>query len=336
MNLDIRTGVQTAILLALLIGLVLLLIGWRTVKAGTRLRFFRKRREMLLHGWRMIFAAVGLGLVSLVVNSFAEPVVYRFFPPSPTVTTTPTITITPTVSLTPSITFTPTITNTPSVTNTPSIPGEILSLFESTITPVGDPIFSALVFAEELNENFQPINPAEEFANPIQKMYGMFSYDQMTAGAQWTALWYRNGELVFYETLPWNGGTGGYGYTEWEPPSDAWLPGTYNVQIFVGTSWLENARGTFIVTGEPPTPAPSTTPSRTPSPTNTIGPSPTRTLTPTRTATITPTFTRTPTITLTPTISLTPTITRTPRPTDTRWHTLTPEPPKSPTPSPVR
>lgn len=340
MNLDIRTGVQTAFILALFIGLISLLLGVRTVRAGSRLRYFRKRREMLLNGWRLIFVAFGMGVVSVVVNFFAEPTVYRFFPPSPTVTLTPTITVTPTVSLTPTITFTPTITNTPSVTNTPSIPDEILAQFESTITPETAPVFSSIRFGRQLDANFQPVDAAEEFANPIEKIYGAFSYDQMTSGVQWSALWYRNGELVYYETLPWNGGTGGYGYTEWSPPSDAWLPGTYDVQIFVGTDWLPNARGTFVVTGNPPTAAPTNTPTHTASPTNTIGPSPTRTNTPTRTSTITPTrtntptITPTPTITRTPTISLTPTITRTLRPTDTRWPTLTPEPPKSPTPSP--
>ncbi len=331
MDLDIKTGVQTAIILALLIGLLSLYFGFRTVKAGRRLPYFRKRRDMLVRGWRLIFAAFGLGFVSLVANSYAEPVVYRFFPPSPTITLTPTITITPTVSVTPTITETPTITNTPSVTNTPSIPEEVMQKFESTITPLASPVFSGLRFAQQLDEDtFQPIDPAEEFENPIKKMYGVFSYDQMTAGAQWTALWYRNGELVFYETIPWNGGTGGYGYTEWEPSSDAWQPGTYEVQLFVGSEWVEGARGSFVVTGEPPTPIPTLPPTSTLTPTQTMGPSPTYTSSPTLTPSLTPTVTITPTVTKTPTITLTPTITHTPRPTDTKWPTLTPAKPKIP------
>jgi hypothetical protein len=133
----------------------------------------------------------------------------------------------------------------------------------------------------------------------------------MTPGAQWSALWYRNGELLFYESIPWNGGTGGYGYTEWKPPSDSWLPGIYEVQIFIGMELVESAGSTFTVTGTPATAAPSLTPTRTPSPTATVGPSPTRTNTATPTATMTPTITKTPTITLTR------------RPTETRWPTLT-------------
>jgi len=275
----------------------------------------------------LIFVGVGFGLASFLVNNYAAPMTYSVFPPSPTVTLTPTVTQTPTISPTPTISLTPTITDTPSVTNTPSLPQEVQSRFESTITPVAGAVFSSLTFALRLDDNFLPVEPAVEFTNPINKMYGVFSYDQMTPGAQWTALWYRNGELVFYETVPWTWGTGGYGYTEWAPPTEAWMPGTYEVQIFVGSEWIEGASGTFTVTGEPPTSTPTIPPSKTPTSSPTIGPSPTRTNTATFTVTVTRTITLTPTITKTPTITLTPTITRTPRPTDTRWPTLTPVPP---------
>ena len=128
-------------------------------------------------------------------------------------------------------------------------------------------------------------------------MYGVFSFDQMLDGSQWTALWYRDGELVYYETKPWDGGSGGYGYTDWGPDPSFWLPGQYSVHIFNGNEW--KISGQFEVTGDAPaalptvtstfTPSttPSITPSRTPSPTKTLRPTktpvPTRTITPTRT-----------------------------------------------------
>jgi hypothetical protein len=326
MKLDIQTGIQTAFIIALLLGLISLWMGINSIRAGNRLPFFRKRRDRIVRGWRLIFVALVFGVASFMVRGYAEPVVYRVFPPSPTVTLTPTITQTPTISPTPSITLTPTITNTPSITSTPSMPQEIASKFESTITPQTEPVFSSLVFARKLDDDFQPIDPAGEFANPIEAIYGVFSYDQMTPGAQWSALWYQNGKLVYYETLPWNGGTGGYGYTQWAPAQDQWLPGTYEVQIFVGSQWVKGASGTFVVTGNPPTPIPTPSPTMTRTSTPTIGPTPTRTSTSTPTVTITPTPSKTPTITNTPTITLTPTITRTVRPTDTRRPTLTSPP----------
>lgn len=311
LNLDIHTSVQTAFILTLVLALLCLLVGVRSIQAGSKLQYFRKRHDRIVHGWRMVFIACIFGFSSYLVSNYAEPLAYRAFPPSPTVTSTPTITVTPSISPTPTITLTPTITNTPSVTNTPFLPEEIERLFESTITPAADPVFSPLVFARDLDDNFTPIDPETEFANPIDGIYGVFSYDQMTPGAQWTALWFRDGELVHYESIPWNGGTGGYGYTEWRPPSESWLPGVYEVQIFVGTQRIESAASTFTVTGNPPTSTPSPPPTRTNTPTATIGPSPTRTSTPTPTVTLTPTITRTPTITLTR------------RPTDTRWPTAT-------------
>lgn len=322
-DIDVQTGVTVAFVVFLLLGIFSLAVGLSAIRAGRSLQYFRKRRERIVQGWRLVLAGLILGAIGLSVNQYAEPVAYRFFPPSPTVTLTPTITATPTITVTPSISPTPTITNTPSVTNTPSIPEEVFGRFESTTTPAAEPVFSPLVFARELDENFQPIEPAEEFENPITKLYGVFSYDQMTPGAQWTALWTRNGELVGFETLPWNGGSGGIGYTELEPASETWTSGLYEVQLFVGERWVQSS--TFTVTGDPPTSTPTVPPTRTPVPTRTVGPTPTRTNTPTLTPSRTPTVTNTPTITRTPTITMTPTITRTLRPTDTSWPTLTRE-----------
>jgi len=107
-------------------------------------------------GWRLIFVGLGFGLASFLINNYAEPMTYQVFPPSPTITLTPTATLTPTISLPPTISLTPTIADTPSVTNTPSLPQEVQSQFESTITPAAVPVFSSLIFATSLDENFQP------------------------------------------------------------------------------------------------------------------------------------------------------------------------------------
>ncbi len=88
----------------------------------------------------------------------------------------------------------------------------------------------------------------------------------MTPNAQWTALWYRDGKLVHYETIPWDGEVGGYGFTEWKAPPEDWLPGTYEVQIFVGLDW--KVVGEFILQGDSPTPIPTQSPTPSPPPTD--------------------------------------------------------------------
>jgi len=168
------------------------------------------------------------------------------------------------------------------------MPEDVLNGFESTTTPNAEAVFSPIVFGQEIDDALQPINPSDTFENPVGHLYGAFSYNNMAEGSQWSALWYRDGELVYYESIPWDGGIGGYGYTDWEPDSDAWVPGNYVVQIFVGTEW--KVSGFFTVTGEAPVPTDTSTPTGTA----------TQTRTPTRTPTVTPSQTLWPTQTPTP------------------------------------
>jgi type VI secretion system secreted protein VgrG len=195
----------------------------------------------------------------------------------------PSLTLSPTITPTPTLTDTPSVTDTATVTTTPFLPIFIEAAFTSIVTPNPEASFSALEFSTRY-DGVNAIDPQTVFENPIDHMYGVFSYDQMLPGAQWTALWFRGEDLVCFETKPWDGVTGGYGYTDCEEPVDGWLAGLYEVQIFVGMEW--KVVGRFVVEGDPPT--------LTPSPSL----SPTVTLTPTRTGTPTPS--PTPTLSVTP------------------------------------
>jgi hypothetical protein len=327
MSLDIRTGILTA---QVIIAVLVILFTWqgiRSIRTARRLPFFRMRRERMLRGWRLLFGAVLLVVFVLLLNSQVEPLIYSYFPPTatititPTITQTPTITLTPTISLTPTITKTPSVTDTPTITPTPYVPLAVETLFSSTITPNPDAVFSELTFSNGIDENYTALNPNTVFQNPVGHMYAIFSYDGMVVGSQWTALWYRGSELVHFETIPWDGQTGGLGYTDWEPRPEEWLPGEYSVKIFVGLSWKQS--GIFNVEGEAPTAAPTETPTLTLTPTRTVTPTrtprPSPTITPSRTPRPTQTPTPVPTITLTRTPYLSPTPTLKPSP----WPTVT-------------
>jgi type VI secretion system secreted protein VgrG len=171
-----------------------------------------------------------------------------------------------------------------------------------------------LQFGQEIDKNYNLIDPGTEFQNPIKHMYAMFSYDKMMPGAQWTAIWYRNGELVYYETKPWDGAVGGLGYSDWGPSPDAWQPGLYDVQIFIGLEF--KVSGQFTVTGEAPTALPTLPPSSTVTP----KPSDAPTSTPTSPSTLMPSATPQPAATREPTA--------TPSPLPTKTSTFTPAPPK--------
>jgi hypothetical protein len=58
------------------------------------------------------------------------------------------------------------------------------------------------------------------------------------------------------ESMPWEGPTGGYGYTECTP--DEWLPGDYEVRMFVGEAW--KVTSSFTVTGAPNAATPTSMP----------------------------------------------------------------------------
>lgn len=323
MNLDIHSAVQTATILAIIFVVLSAIAGYRSIQKGRTLKFFRMRRERIVRGWRMIFLALLLIIVAFLLNSFAEPLIYSFYEPTATLTQTPTVTLTPTITLSPTVTLTPTITPTPSVSDTPTItptphvPLAVEAQFQSVVTPNPETIFSPLIFTQALDENWQPIAASEVFTNPVGHMYALFSYDQMIPGSQWTAIWYYGTELVHFETVPWEGGTGGLGYSDWEPEVHKWLSGEYEVQVFLGLTWKVSGR--FTVQGDPPTPVPS----QTPTPTRTQTPSPTITYTLQPTSTPRPSDTRQPSQTPLPS----PTIgTIFPTATNTNAPTFTPAP----------
>ncbi|MBI2757304.1 MAG: hypothetical protein HYX49_01345 [Chloroflexi bacterium] len=317
--MDIRSGIIATIILLALFAVFSFWRGMRTLQSARKMTFYRLRRQREAGGWRLLGLAIILVALAIWLPLFGEPIAYDYFPPSPTPSLTPTVTIVPTITLSPTITLTPTITDTPAVTDTPTItptpflPLAMQALFQSSVTPNPGAIFSPLLFSTKLN-NSQAVDPTTVFQNPVGHMYAAFSYDQMSPGAQWTALWIRNGEIVHYETKPWDGATGGFGFTDWNPTSDQWLAGKYEVQVFVGLEW--KVVGRFLVQGDPPTAVPTITP----------------------TATATPSRTRTPTLTVTS--SSTPTSSKTPLPTKTSAPSSTPKPTSTPkpsaTPSPTR
>jgi len=247
-----------------LTGLVLGVVAVRRVFQAGRLRYYLLRREQAAGAWRLLLVAAAMMLASIVVFAFGRPAAYVVFPPTPSVTptltrtSTPTVTQTPTITVTPSISLTPSVTPTATASFTPALPESLLLLYQDDITPEPEAILSPILVATSLTGFNIPIDPADAFENPVGRLYGAFSYDHMKDGVRWSAFWNLDGEPICFETKPWDGGTGGYGYTDCLPEG-GWLEGEYEIQIFIGTQWEVSTR--FQVRGAPPTAT------RTPSPT---------------------------------------------------------------------
>jgi hypothetical protein len=259
--------------IALLVGLLSLLmlgliwLGYQRIRAAQQLPYFTLRRQRLREGWRLVGLGFSLGLFGLFTRLFGAQAALVLITPTPSLTPTPTLTptasVTPTPSITPtaSATLTPSITPTPSATPTPEIPGALTVLFRETITPRPEAVFSQLEFAGQLDRLNRAIRPAEAFDNPIGRLFGAFTYDGLDDGVRWTALWYFGSQIVCSETKPWDGGTGGYGFTECEPEG-GFPPGEYEVRMFLGVVWQVSGR--FLVVGPVPTSVPTGTPTSTP------------------------------------------------------------------------
>ena len=295
LSLDFRTFVLTAGVLLTVFGLVTLLRAFRLFITRDDLRYSRLRQRQSAQAWQRILTGSLMLAVSGWLFTFGEQSIYRVFPvtptPSPTATAslTPSPTLSPTITLTPSLTPTLQFSLTPTPTSIPRLPQSISSLFESSVTPDPGTAFSPLTFSRTLDvETYNLGGVGATFANPVGQIYATFSYDQMLPGVQWTAIWYREGELVNFETLPWNGGTGGLGFTEWTASAEEWTPGFYQVQIFVGEELA--VLGEFSVEGGVLTSTPTQTSTPTATPTFTATPTPT----------VTPTHTRFPTSTTSP------------------------------------
>jgi hypothetical protein len=273
--MDIRSFVWVAAIFSVIGAYFAIRAAIKTMQTARKMSFYSLRRQQNIIAWRLFFLFILLLGFAFWLPSYGEPLIYVYYPPSPTPSLTPTITLTSTITLTPTITTTPTLTHTPSVTDTPSptttpfLPSAIEALFTGPVTPNPDAVFGAIQFSTNF-DGLNAINPQTSFQPPIQRMYGVFAYNNTIPGVQWSALWWRdNGvddrELVCYETQPWNGGTGGGGgFTECEDPIDGWAPGEYEVQIFMGYDW--KVIGRFRVLGELTTNTPEVTLTITPTP----------------------------------------------------------------------
>lgn len=279
MSIDVKAGVIAATLLTLIFFLISAVAGIQTVISGRKVKFFQLRRDQILRGWRLIILGIFWVLLGIGVYFFGEPIAYRYNPPSPTLPMTLTPSVTPTPSNTPTITVTPTITLTPAESytplpsQTPHIPIAVEARFEGRLTPPPEAAFSPLIFTNiGLDDDYTPIGPGVQFTNPVGHLFAVFSYDRLEDDVQWSALWYRGDELVHFESLPWNGGSGGIGYTDWDPAPDLWVPGDYAIHLFLGTDFYIS--GFFTVVGDSPTPTVTLTPTPTltPSPVPTVLP----------------------------------------------------------------
>ncbi len=283
-DLLIFAGVLVAIALLVVAAGVLLL------RRAPRQPFFLIRQQTAAAGWRLLIVAVAILALASTVRLFGAHVVFQVITPTPSITLTPSVTLTPTITFTPSqtppptITLTATQTFTPTSSPTPLVPFNIQQQFTSNVTPDPKLAIHPLTFAEALTKDYEPVLPGEVFFNPIQKIVGLFNYENVNFGVQWTVIWLRDGSLAYWESYPWSGAPSGKGAVTWNTSPNFFFPGTYEVQIFAGGVWQQT--GQFNIVGPAPLPTDTVSPTITrlppPSATPSVANTPTLTITATK------------------------------------------------------
>ena len=284
----------------LLLGGALLaaLSGVRLLARAQRTSSFQPRRAALQQGWRLIFLSVILLFGAGAFYAFGPRAVKVANPPTLTPTASLTPSITPVPSETASLTLPPTFTQAPSDTHTPgptptasdtptptqsptpSLPLAFITLPPGplTVTPPAEAVAADVRFSTRDNCTIQ--TGADYFDQLPKIIYAHFYYNNWLTGALWSAVWLRDGQIIFAETHLWDGSTGGCGFSDYDNARLWWPEGDYEVQIFLGERWMVSNR--FVVVRSTPTSTP--TPTRTPrTPTFTFTPTATRTPRPTAT-----------------------------------------------------
>src|SRR5512147_401069 len=84
-HMDIQSGVIALVLLAALFGVLSARGGLRTLQSARKMTFYRLRRQREAGGWRLLGLAFLLFAIAVALPLYGLPLVYRYYPPTPTI-----------------------------------------------------------------------------------------------------------------------------------------------------------------------------------------------------------------------------------------------------------
>jgi hypothetical protein len=205
-------------------------------------------RVMIVVGFLAIITVV-LAILLAASNTFTR--VARASPtPTPTPTLSPTTPATAVAIASPTPVLTPTpkpsATASPSPTIVPTVgtPSSALTPIVGVKTPSPDAAFGEIILARGVTEDNEPKDPGTVFPARISELYAFFDYQNLSDGALWTQVWYREGKEIGSESNLWEWGS--YG-TAWIflKPVGGYSRGDYEVRLYIGDELKQTA--TFTV-----------------------------------------------------------------------------------------
>jgi Tol biopolymer transport system component len=168
---------------------------------------------------------------------------------------------------------------------------------ETTDTPpVSDePQITSLIFAQEVTEDYEPVNATTSFEEGITEIHALFDYSGILEDYTWERVWYLDGEEILRNAATWTDEEAGRFDYYLDAGGEPLPPGEWELEIYVEDELL--ASGAFTIEGEEvaaaaeqPTPEPEATVEET----ATVGTESTVEATATLTPTVTPSPTSEP------------------------------------------
>jgi hypothetical protein len=125
----------------------------------------------------------------------------------------------------------------------PSLPAELRRV-EATTALKPDTSVSSLTFATNINDRYQPLNPATKFDEGYFTLYATFRYDAMAEGMSWTWVWRHNGTFIEGDNELWKHDGDGPGYVYFRP-ANGFNPGKYTLEVWVNNELQDQATVTI-------------------------------------------------------------------------------------------
>lgn len=95
----------------------------------------------------------------------------------------------------------------------------------------------SLTFSTEVTERYEPVNPANIFAEGFYTIYATFEYEAMADGMEWAWVWRHNGEVLEGGNELWEYGEDGPGYI-YLSPEEGFQNGEYSLDVWVNGELL--------------------------------------------------------------------------------------------------
>lgn len=258
-----------AVMAALLVlALVLVAAGLQGIGSARTMRYFRLRRERMIQAWTQILLGIGLLAVAAILWLTARPAIQAVTvpgTPTPAITATPTPspTIRPltTVSLAESLGLPPHLTEeeirnllaspaaspTPVATRdpdaTPVFPADrITPPGPLTVTPWPNAVAGVIRLTTVNDCANRSLQGQTVFKPNAGTIYALFDFNNWIANAMWTEVWLFNDDIIHIQSYYWQGSTGGCAFVDYDNDGQPWRPGDYEVQVWMGNTWMERAR----------------------------------------------------------------------------------------------